>query len=144
MDAEQFLIDPHRVGQIREIGHIDGGQWADVLAVSYGPGDTVIRVRCEQTGERREYLLPEGMTLAERLEMFAEALYLAFPFTSKPVVTMYRGHQARKWAKRLIADIERAIKAAEAAGMTPNVGDDGVPTYFFVRETPSEPTNRLN
>jgi hypothetical protein len=144
MEAPKNLIDEKRIAEVNEIGIIDGGDWADVLAVSYGPGDTSVRIRFEQSGNRSVYDVPNNKSLAELLNECAEGLYLAFPYDSKPVVTMYHGHQARKWVKRFIAEAERAGEAAEATGVMPKIGDDGVRTHRIMIELPSEPSHWLN
>lgn len=56
------LIDMDRVDHVTEIGLIAGGEWADVLAVSYGPHETLLRVRFEKTGERYEFSLPPDVS----------------------------------------------------------------------------------
>lgn len=144
MEASQYIVDQNRISEVTEVGIIDGGMWADVLAVSYGPGDTAVRIRFEQTGNRSVYEVPADKSLSELLNECAEGLYLAFPYVSKPVVTMYRGRRARKWVKWFIVEAEKAVNAAEAAGVMPEVAEDGVATYRTMIELPPEPSHWLN
>lgn len=104
------LLDERRLGEITAIGTVDGGTWADILAVSYGEHDTTIRLRLEHGGERVEVPLPHGLSLEEALTDIAEGLMRLFPFSTMPSVRVYRGRQARKWVKQLI---RRASMAAD-------------------------------
>lgn len=149
MEANKALIDEERIDQITEIGLIDGGEWADVLAVSYGPGDTTIRLRFEQSGNRQQCGLPEGTTLVETLDLMSEVMYAGAivagrPYDQKPPVIIYRGHQARKWVNRLLAEAKRAAKEAQGSGLMPEIVGNGkaIPRLFV--EIPGEPNHRFN
>lgn len=144
MEAPKTLIEQDRITQVTEVGIIDGGKWADVLAVSYGPGDTTVRLRFEETGKRSSYEVPLGTSLDEALNKMADVLFLVFPYEQRPFVTSYRGHQARKWVKRFIAQADRAAQAVEEGRIEPKVGPDGLARVSLTIHYQTEPSYMKN
>lgn len=110
-DGIPVLLDPSRSSDLTEIGVIDGGEFVDVLVVSYGATDRTLRIRYEETGNRTHYDIPAEVPLEYLLKSLVDVLATAYPFRAKPRPTIYRGRQARKWMKCLLQKAERMAEA---------------------------------
>ena len=120
----QPLIDEHRIDEITAIGLIDGGEWTDVLGVSYNDHETTIRIRFEQSGRRITMPLDHGMSLEKALEGIAQSLQIMYPYKSELKTTVLRGRQARKWFKRLLAAAKAVADEGPSESETTNLGQN--------------------
>lgn len=122
--APKPLIDEHRIDKITAIGFVDGGEWTDVLGVSYNDHETTIRIRFEQSGRRITMPLDHGMSLEEALEGIAQSLQIVYPYKSELKATVLRGRRARKWVKRLIAGAKAVADEGPSESETTNLGEN--------------------
>jgi hypothetical protein len=111
----RVLLDANRISNLTEIGVIDGGEFVDVLVVSYGPHDRTLRVRDEANGKRTEYDIPADAPLEDVLNLVADAIAVAYPFEARPTPEMFRGRQARKWLKRFLRKAEQMAETLPPA-----------------------------
>jgi len=105
------VIDLELKESITAVGLIEGGKWADVLAVTYGTDDTRFRLRFEQSGNVYSRALEEHESLESVLVRHREALDRWFPYVFREAI--YRGDDARNWMRLLIESAEAAQKRCE-------------------------------
>tara|TARA_R110002111_G_scaffold100975_1_gene156367 strand:+ start:13000 stop:13425 length:426 start_codon:yes stop_codon:yes gene_type:complete len=125
VDKATGLIELERLHDITAIGCIGGGPEVDVLAVSYGPDETHIRIRFDDVGERKVFQLPAGTSLEKAIDVMAEGLVENCLCTCKPEVRIYRGRQARKWVKRVVARAKKVGQQAVDSGDRSSLTKDG-------------------
>jgi hypothetical protein len=116
MECEKALIDQTRLHLITEFAVIDGGEFADVLAVSYGVSETRIRLRFEESGNRIVFGPRQGEELRETLDLVADLLFSTGRYRSKPEVTLFRGKDARRCVRRLLEEIQAFAEAGSFTG----------------------------
>jgi hypothetical protein len=125
-DTAMSMIEMERLHEITAIGRIGGEPDADVLVVSYGPDETYVRFRFDNEGERTVFQLPAGISLENTLDIMAKGLIEHCLCTCKPEVRIYRGRQARKWVKRLVARAKKVGQQVVDSGDRSSLTKDGM------------------
>jgi hypothetical protein len=115
-DGANAFIDTRRIKEIKAIGLIDGGELFDVFGISFGPKETMFRVRYEESGNCDIYVVPEEETLEQALEHVTEVFAKCLELHSTPRCLVLREGRARRWVKRLVEDAEAKLRQLMLTG----------------------------
>jgi len=107
------IVELDRLDDVTAVGLIEGGEWLDVLAVSYGSDDTRLRIRFEQSGDVWVYELAADETMEKALQHIKGRLQ---PIPYDFQITILRGDKAQFWIRKLVEGGKAARAAANRNG----------------------------